>query len=148
MRLWTVHPKYLDSRGLVALWREALLARAVLRGNTRGYRRHPQLARFRAERHPVGCLNSYLASIYREAVRRGYRFDRRKLGRVQRPRRMAATAGQLAFEWRHLKRKLRGRSPAAYRALRGEAKPAPHPLFVITAGPVSAWERAAGRELR
>ena len=29
MRLWTLHPKYLDGVGLVALWREALLARAV-----------------------------------------------------------------------------------------------------------------------
>jgi hypothetical protein len=38
---------YLDGRGLVALWREALLAQAVLRGRTRGYR-HPQLARFRS----------------------------------------------------------------------------------------------------
>jgi len=25
MRLWTLHPKYLDARGLVALWREGLL---------------------------------------------------------------------------------------------------------------------------
>ncbi|HEU5178767.1 MAG TPA: pyrimidine dimer DNA glycosylase/endonuclease V, partial [Burkholderiales bacterium] len=32
MRLWSLHPKYLDARGLVALWREALLAQAVLRG--------------------------------------------------------------------------------------------------------------------
>ena len=37
MRLWTIHPRYLDSRGLVALWRESLLARAVLRSQTRGY---------------------------------------------------------------------------------------------------------------
>ena len=37
MRLWTLHPKYLDPQGLVALWREALLARAVLQGKTRGY---------------------------------------------------------------------------------------------------------------
>jgi carboxyl-terminal processing protease len=29
MRLWSLHPKYLDAQGLVALWREALLAKAV-----------------------------------------------------------------------------------------------------------------------
>jgi hypothetical protein len=26
MRIWTVHPRYLDPKGLVAAWREALLA--------------------------------------------------------------------------------------------------------------------------
>jgi len=31
MRLWTIHPKYLDRQGLLALWREALLAQKVLR---------------------------------------------------------------------------------------------------------------------
>jgi hypothetical protein len=29
-RIWSLHPKYLDARGLVALWREGLLAQAVL----------------------------------------------------------------------------------------------------------------------
>lgn len=38
MRLWTLHPKYLDPKGLVALWRETLLAQRVLAGRTRGYR--------------------------------------------------------------------------------------------------------------
>lgn len=44
MRLWSLHPQYLDAKGLVALWREGLLAQAVLAGQTRGYKRHPQLA--------------------------------------------------------------------------------------------------------
>jgi len=148
MRIWTVHPKYLDPRGLVALWREALLARAVLRGDTHGYRQHPQLARFRSERRPVACLNAYLRAIYNEATRRGYRFDRSELGPAPRNYRIATTSGQLAFEWRHLKRKLRTRSPATYRLLRGETGPAAHPLFFITDGPVCAWERPAGRRLR
>ena len=75
MRLWTLHPRYLDSQGLVALWREALLARAVLRGRTRGYRHHPQLNRFRGAPNPVTCLNAYLRIVYDESVRRGYSFD-------------------------------------------------------------------------
>lgn len=55
MRLWTIHPKYLDTRGLTALWREALLARKVLKGLTIGYRHHPQLERFRQQARPVAC---------------------------------------------------------------------------------------------
>jgi hypothetical protein len=46
MRLWSVHPRYLDRQGLTAAWREALLAQKVLTGTTRGYRNHPQLVRF------------------------------------------------------------------------------------------------------
>ena len=36
MRLWSLHPRYLDAKGLVALWREGLLAQAVLKGQTKG----------------------------------------------------------------------------------------------------------------
>jgi hypothetical protein len=44
MRLWSLHPQYLDPAGLVAVWREGLLARAVFAGQTTGYKHHPQLA--------------------------------------------------------------------------------------------------------
>ena len=79
MRLWTVHPKYLDARGLVALWREGLLAKAVLAGKTRGYRHHPQLVRFRAQRDPQACICAYLRAVLAEATSRGYEFDATKL---------------------------------------------------------------------
>ena len=45
MKLWSIHPKYLDAKGLVALWREALLAQKVLDGKTEGYKNHPLKAR-------------------------------------------------------------------------------------------------------
>ena len=143
MRLWTLHPKYLDAAGLVALWREALLARAVLRGATRGYRHHPQLIRFRAHPAPVGSLNTYLAAVYAEAERRGYAFDRRKLGRTGTVRPIAETRGQLAAEWAHLLDKLRRRAPERYGALAALRRPATHPLFRIVAGPIRPWERGA-----
>ena len=142
MRLWTLHPKYLDARGLVALWREGLLAQQVLRGRTRGYRQHPQLERFRSQPDPVGSIARYLAAVHEESRARGYRFDRTKIRRVRARRRMAETEGQLLHEWSHLKRKLRRRAPARYRQLRGVKRPAPHPLFRIVAGGVRSWERA------
>src|SRR5690606_10288867 len=83
MRLWSIHPKYLDAKGLVALWREALLARAVLRGRTRGYRHHPQLDRFRSHASPRSAINAYLAAVHAEASARGYAFDRAKVGPVR-----------------------------------------------------------------
>lgn len=141
MRLWTLHPKYLDAQGLVALWREGLLARAVLRGTTRGYRHHPQLDRFRATAAPLAALNVYLRAVASEAEKRGYAFDRRKIGPGRRVVTLSATRGQLAYEWRHLLRKLRARSPALYARWRKDARPEPHPLFEIVAGGVEAWER-------
>jgi hypothetical protein len=75
MRLWAVHPKYLDALGLVALWREALLAQAVLRRRGRGYARHPQLIRFRRCPRPACAVAEYLRDIHTESEKRGYRFD-------------------------------------------------------------------------
>ena len=111
MRLWTIHPKYLDARGLVALWREALLARAVLGGKTRGYRNHPQLERFRAQSAPRSVISCYLQGIHAEAVTRGYSFDRSKIGRARNHPPVLVTAGQVQYEWHHLLRKLRDRFP-------------------------------------
>jgi hypothetical protein len=140
LRLWTLHPRHLDAAGLVALWREGLLARAVLSGLTRGYRHHPQLTRFRAMPRPVACLDTYLASVCDEADRRGYRFDRSKLGRARVRGKVTATRAQLAFEWMHLEDKLRRR--ARPRGLVDRAtKPSAHPLFRLIPGPVADWER-------
>ena len=141
MRLWSIHPRYLDSQGLVALWREALLARAVLRGDTKGYRHHPQLVRFREHPTPRSAINAYLAAIHAEATARGYAFDRTKVGPVRRVPRLTATSGQLSFEWRHLLRKLARRNPELRRRWRSVASPECHPLFDTVPGPVAAWER-------
>ncbi len=146
MRLWTLHPKHLDAAGLVAVWREALLAQAVLAGRTRGYRAHPQLARFRDCASPLAAIAGYLRAIHREGERRGYRFDSSRIGRARTTRRLPATAGQLQFEWLHLKRKLRWRDPTAYRRMLKCAAPEAHPLFRIVEGAVSEWERPARRQ--
>ena len=141
MRLWTLYPRYLDPKGLVALWRESLLARAVLRGETRGYRHHPQLARFQAQPAPVSSLNAYLVAIHAEATARGYAFDRSKLGPRRAVQLIAVTDGQLTHEWHHLLRKLSVRSPELYRCWHDLAMPDCHPLFEVRRGPIEEWER-------
>jgi hypothetical protein len=143
VRLWSLHPRYLDAQGLVALWREGLLAQAVLAGRTRGYRHHPQLARFSAAPSPRRCIAAYLRAVHEEAVRRGYRFDAAKLGRGGALKPLPVTKGQLAYEWAHLARKLRRRAPSWLRQLKREASLFPHPLFRVVAGGVAAWERAS-----
>jgi hypothetical protein len=145
MRLWTVHPRYLDAQGLVALWREGLLAQKVLRGRTRGYRNHPQLERFKAQPDPVASIARYLRAVQEEATRRGYRFTLSKIARRSGARTIKETQGQLRYEWQHLRRKLKQRAPERYRALAGVRRPQPHPLFSLTRGGVREWERPAAR---
>ena len=144
MRLWSLHPRYLDPQGLVALWREALLARAVLRGETRGYRNHPQLERFRAHGAPLKAIDWYLRAVHAEAVARGYSFDASKFVRVRSCAPTSVTAGQLQYEWDHLLRKLAVRNPALHERWRATLAPDCHPLFRPCPGPIAAWERPAG----
>jgi len=144
MRLWSLHPNQLDSKGLVALWREGLLALAVAKGLTRGYRHHPQLVRFTSCREPVLTLERYLLAVHDEASARGYSFDRSKLavepqGRPVRSR-LTVTQGQLDHEWQHLLRKLHRRDRSRWARQRADA-PTAHPLFRIIPGPIAAWER-------
>ena len=149
MRLWSLHPGYLDARGLVALWREALLAQAVLAGRTRGYRHHPQLERFRQSAHPRAQIAAYLAAVHAESVRRGYQFEAGKIGRLGRAAPLTVTRGQLDHEWTHLARKLRVRAPADLARLEKTRRPRPHPLFRVVAGGVAEWEvLGTGRRAR
>ncbi len=142
MRLWSLHPKYLDSQGLVALWREALLAREVLRKQTRGYRHHPQLYRFQAHPSPRSAISAYLKGVHAEAAARGYRFDCRKIGPVRPVPHIDVTRGQLAYEWEHLLRKLSARSPTHCRRWRSVREPECHPCFRRCPGDIEEWERA------
>jgi hypothetical protein len=139
VRLWSIHPRYLDAPGLTALWREGLLARKVLRGETVGYRHHPQLERFRAHRDPSAAIDAYLSCVLDEAEARGYHFDAGKIHR-RRPCRLTISRGQLALEWRLLRGRLAVRDPARCARLRGT--PDPHPCFRSVPGPIASWERA------
>jgi len=144
MRLWSLHPRYLDPQGLVALWREALLARAVLSGNTRGYRNHPQLERFHCQAAPRSAISSYLRGIHAEAAARGYSFDRSKIGRVRIQALIPVTAGQVQHEWHHLLQKLAVRNRALHERWRSIDAPECHPLFCLQPGPIESWERLNG----
>lgn len=141
MRLWTLHPRYLDAQGLVAAWREALLAQKVLLGKTKGYRHHPQLIRFQTQINPIAAIATFLDGLAAEARARMYRFDASKIlpQRLEYP--IIETEGQLLFEWGHLNAKLRVRSPAIAQQYESIAIPEPHPLFHIVPGVVRGWEK-------
>ncbi|MDR2981177.1 MAG: pyrimidine dimer DNA glycosylase/endonuclease V [Puniceicoccales bacterium] len=141
MRLWTLHPKYLDPQGLVAAWREALLAQKVLMGETKGYCNHPQLIRFQKTPKPVHAMGAFLKELEKEARERSYNFDKKKIIYPQSCSPISTTQGQLLYEWQHLLEKLRQRSPEVYARHCHIQIPEPHPLFCIVPGPVEPWEK-------
>jgi hypothetical protein len=140
MRIWSVHPGYLDVKGLVAVWRETLLARHVLLGLTKGYTNHPQLDRFKAAPDPVNSIDYYLSVVYDEALKRGYHFDKTKFNPVDKPKKISVTNGQLQYETKHLLNKLKLRDPAKYKLLQHEKQMKPHPLFIPVDGEIESWE--------
>ena len=141
MRLWSLHPGYLDARGLVSLWREGLLARKVLQRKTKGYRNHPQLDRFNAHLQPTVAIDCYLWYIYEEAVRREYHFNVDKIGAKQRCSEIIVSDRQLKYELNHLKTKLKLRNPARYKEILAVKKPRAHPLFKVIKGGIESWEK-------
>lgn len=141
MRLWTIHPRHLDTKGLLAVWREALLAQSVLQNKTDAYRNHPQLRRFTASPDALPAIAAYLRGIYQESVRRGYHFDEAKIGQVEYDGQIPCTRGQLLYEWKHLREKLRQRDIRRYQAMLNINEPDPHPLFHIIDGEIEDWEK-------
>ena len=133
MRLWSFHPKYLDAKGLVALWREGLLARAVILGQTKGYRHHPEVLRFLAHPAPLDAIDAYLTEVLAESCRRGYCFAQEKIDAVRlgQVEPLPVSAERLREEWAHLLEKLGKRSPGLYEELRTIELPETHPLVRV-----------------
>ncbi|MDP4282333.1 MAG: pyrimidine dimer DNA glycosylase/endonuclease V [Bacteroidota bacterium] len=141
MRIWSIHPKYLDSKGLVALWREALLAKTVLEGKTTGYRDHPQLDRFKNSKNPLDAINQYLSGIYDESEDRHYNFDSAKFRKPIIPIFLTVNEGQILFEFEHLLCKLKVRENNLYRKLKETKTIIAHPMFKIIKGEIEYWEK-------
>lgn len=140
MRLWSLHPKYLDTKGLVALWREALLAKLVLEGRTKGYKNHPQLNRFRNSGDAVNLINQYLSEVLFEAQSRSYNFDKNKIDWSFTPGSLNVTSGQMEYEREHLLKKLKIRDLEKLNQVEKILCLDAHPLFKIVEGEIENWE--------
>lgn len=140
MRLWSLHPKYLDTKGLTACWREGLLARKVLLGQTNGYRNHPQLIRFRNTENPIAAIDIFLSVILAEAQSRGYNFDATKINLSSKSEKIEVTQGQLKYESEHLKKKLVTRDKAAFKQLELVTEITANPIFSVVDGEIENWE--------
>lgn len=144
MRIWSVHPSLLDAKGLVACWRETLLAQKVLQGLTKGYTNHPQLDRFKASSDPLAYICTYLHGLADEADRRGYSFNRGLLVLPAQPELspLPVTDGQMDYEISFLAEKVKSRSPRWYdQHFTTSPVKIAHPLFTVVPGGVENWEK-------
>lgn len=139
MRIWSLHPQLLDTKGLVALWRETLLAKHVLLGKTKGYKNHPQLNRFKKQSNPVNAINCYLNVIQKHAETIGYNFDKDKVGEFE-PCKIVVTNGQVEFELNHLKKKLQTRDLKKFDMIK-DMNVEIHPMFEMVNGNIEDWEK-------
>jgi len=141
MRIWSLHPGFLDKKGLVALWRETLLAKKVLEGKTKGYKKHPQLLRFKATIQPVDAINFYLKHVWQEAEKRNYNFDKSKFVEITDIQKINVTTEQLIFEKNHLLKKLKLRDEIKYNEIINLVNYETHPLFNVIYGEIEPWEK-------
>ena len=128
----------------MTLWRESLLARAVLEGKTRGYANHPQLERFKDSENPLASIETYLYYVLEEAKRRGFGFDDKKIeyGIIDKSIKIPISQGQLDYELALLKYKLKARSIDRYKEIADYERGEPNGLFESYKGPAEAWEKA------
>lgn len=140
MRIWSIHPKYLDSKGIVALWRETLLAQAVLSGKTKGYVNHPQLRRFKENKDPIGCIGKYLNGVLIESENRGYKFSGDKIIRINHDAIISVYDKQVQYEFSHLLKKLAIRDMEKYEQIKSTSNILVHEIFQVVTGNIESWE--------
>ncbi|MBN1645161.1 hypothetical protein JW851_03960 [Candidatus Woesearchaeota archaeon] len=141
MRLWSIHPKYLDVKGLSGLWRESLLAKKILKGETESHKNHPQLNRFKVLKKPLPAINSYLLYIYKESCDRGYCFNKKNISKPFRKSKLSIKKGQILYEFNLLKKRLKIRAKDKYKELLKIKRIEPNPLFKIIKGSTEDWEK-------
>ncbi|MEM1541019.1 MAG: pyrimidine dimer DNA glycosylase/endonuclease V [Ignisphaera sp.] len=133
----------LDRVGLIALWREGLLAQKVLEGSTKGYINHPQLTRFKQSQNPLLSIGTYLYYVYLEGVNRGYRFNLNKIKvyNTSITGFIPITSGQIRYEYKLLLYKLSSRDPQWRKQIECIERIDVNPVFYIIEGSISEWEK-------
>ena len=140
MKLWTFHPRYLDTCGLTGLWREAIMAQNILiklmQGKLVGYTNHPELNKIRNIGESIfweGAIRVYLDEIYKESVLRKHSFNQYKI-RASRGFLLNVeiwlSEEQLRQEEETIKERMAVRSPGRYQEVK-DLQFEPHPLFIL-----------------
>lgn len=122
----------MDKHGLIALWREGLLAQKALNGGAKGYQNNPQLVRFKRQDNPLKAIGTYLSFVAAEGARQGYKLNHEKILYPNFDEAVIeADLGQVAFEKEHLKDKLKRRDVIKFEELSSSKTIDANPIFNI-----------------
>ena len=144
MRIWSLHPQYLDQKGLGGQWEEGIIAQNTLFFQEGKYLNYPVLHRVKAHQEPVAWIGMYLNEILKEAnVNRGYNYNDQLIKQLKPTLPMPVTRGQLYYEWTLLQGRLQKRDPVKMSLNDGVDinNIKANPMFYVIDGDIEDWER-------
>lgn len=148
MRLWSLHPSFLDRQGLLGQWREAIQAKNALLNPD-----HPsniwharQLQRFKESPAPMRNIAIFLHVVADEMILRGYHPNVSLIPYYPEkiPHYISVTSGQVDYEIKFLQAKLEKRNPTFLPRLwniRLLMFNQLNPVFKEVGGDIEPWEK-------
>lgn len=133
MRVWTIHPKYLNRKELSACWHDGLRALKVLSEPEKYQRFYEGLSVFRVQSEPVYALAKYLQAIGKEGVKRGLQMDLSLLPEVPKDFRLKIPVSEerIASERKLLTKRLAGLGRWHLRKFQSMLPGRTNPLFFV-----------------
>lgn len=129
MRIWTLHPRYLDDATLREAWRDGLAARRRLVAGSKGRPTDPLIHAIAACKHPVRVIDAYLSHLHQEAQRRGKAFDRSRIDGARAGAGFAVDSERVRDDWDQLMARMAEREPARHERQAELRRPHCHPAF-------------------
>lgn len=132
MRLWSIHPKYLDKHALIALWREGLLAQKALSGKGLVDEANVQLVRFKKSANPVRAIGSYLSFVASEGAKQGCKLNHERILQPNfEAKFMTTDVAQMELEVEQLKARMKTRNKDKFKLLTDVHKFEANPVFTL-----------------
>lgn len=112
-------------------------------GKTRGYKNHPQLIRFKKTKDPIEMLGLYLLEVAKEAKKRGYNFDVKKILKTDAKikEKIPVTKGQIEYELKLLRCKLQNRDRKRCQEFNNHTRIRVNKIFKKISGGIEKWEK-------
>jgi len=120
------------------------LAKKVLEGQTKGYKNHSQLERFKNTHDPISYINYYLSGVFDQASMRKYKYDESKIDSFEVTEGISVNHKQVIYEFNFLQDKLFSRDIKQWKineSYRESGYIILHPLFYIKLGEIESWEK-------
>lgn len=154
MRLWTIHPKYLDGKRLTSQWKEGIQMMHIWKeigenpepAKRLGYVSHPQVRRLSnllvADSGLISLLlHQHLTAVHEESVQRSYSFNKKLIDDLapdcKNAPKVYVTMGQVAYEFALMATKNNEWS----QKVAIDPYMLCNPIFQVVSGSIESWEK-------